>query len=729
LILEESKTVMKDIFHYNNSNNSKENDDLKSKLERIVDNFIEVIEDFKKDQDQYAKEKRKLSNTNLSEINKNLLKEKGIIAKIANIKAEIRIHEVNNRIQLCFLPLNANVSSTAAFVSLHYQKVKKEKKEELRFFYMKRWTNDDKKVFSSKNYKNLTDQEWEKLVFDNYKLKDDFKINRWREKDLNSNIIEIPDYFEEKKILIDEYLYNCGYLRKILSYNTQEDSKKKIINILISMLKDYEKLIYPEAFDQSGFFVSSKSPNQSSLINEEQNMKNEFKIPLNQILYGPPGTGKTYNTAIEALRIIMDKEDFQQLDLTDRTSIMEQYRYYKEKGQIKFITFHQSYSYEDFVEGIKPIMDSDEVKYEIKPGVLKHIANLAKSEYISPANNQIDIDFDNRRIFRVYLNELYDECIEKNILKYEKLYATDEIFNQLEPDDLILVYSTSVIKAIGLIKSKQEDSYNVEWLIKDESIPREKISKKPFLGRRVCQLSKESVDFEELKQLVQPSADKINRNYVLIIDEINRGVISKIMGELITLLEEDKRQRQENEISSILPYSGEEFILPFNLYIIGTMNTADRSIALMDIALRRRFTFKELMPDSALVKETINNNGETINLTRVFEMLNKKITILLDRDHQIGHSFFMPHKVYDIKTLKDAWFNSLLPLLNEYFYCDWQKLKLIIPTFIKNLLEDNDDLKISLDDYETSEEELFEFKKPEEFTEEEFFRAIKALES
>lgn len=282
------------------------------------------------------------------------------------------------------------------------------------------------------------------------------------------------------------------------------------------------------------------------------------KQPLNQILYGPPGTGKTYNTIIKAMEIIgtikinYDKEH----NVLNYEELQEEFNKLKQSKQIEFITFHQSYSYEEFIEGIKPVINdnNNDIKYEYNYGIFKELC-----------------------------------------LRAEK--------------------------------------------------------------------------------------DKEN-NYVIVIDEINRGNISKIFGELITLIEEDKRIGNKHELKLTLPYSKESFGIPNNLYIIGTMNTSDRSIASVDIALRRRFKFIEMMPKSKLVADISIKDDNSFK--DIFEALNEKITILLDRDHQIGHSYFMQNKIKSIDDLKNIWFDEILPLLNEYFYNDWDKLQALLGDASKN---------------------------------------------
>lgn len=376
----------------------------------------------------------------------------------------------------------------------------------------------------------------------------------------------------------------------------------------------------------------------------DNTMNDKDKTPLNQILYGPPGTGKTYNTIIEAMKII-DKNCIEyNSDNTVKNYeiVRENFKKYKALGQIEFVTFHQSYSYEEFVEGIKPDLTSGDLKYEIEKGIFKKICENASKKF----TDNFDEAYDK------FLNEI-PTCVEENYYKLNTIKNNKVFGLQLNSNNNLNIHMT--------------ENFNKQGVITKENL------KKHFENERKSKAWANYYDsiIEHLKNKFGLISEKAtSKFYVLIIDEINRGNISKIFGELITLIEEDKREN----LSVRLPYSKDEFTVPKNLYIIGTMNTSDRSIASIDIALRRRFKFKEIMPNSNLVADF------NCNFKECFEILNKRISVLLDRDHQIGHSYFIEEKYKDSNAseLETIWFDSIIPLLNEYFYSDWEKLQALL---------------------------------------------------
>lgn len=376
----------------------------------------------------------------------------------------------------------------------------------------------------------------------------------------------------------------------------------------------------------------------------DNTMNDKDKTPLNQILYGPPGTGKTYNTIIEAMKII-DKNCIEyNSDNTVKNyeTVRKYFKKYKALGQIEFVTFHQSYSYEEFVEGIKPDLTSGDLKYEIEKGIFKEICENASKKF----TDNFDEAYDK------FLNEI-PTCVEENYYKLNTIKNNKVFGLQLNGNNNLNIHMT--------------ENFNKQGVITKENL------KKHFENERKSKAWANYYDsiIEHLKNKFGLISEKAtSKFYVLIIDEINRGNISKIFGELITLIEEDKREN----LSVRLPYSKDVFTVPKNLYIIGTMNTSDRSIASIDIALRRRFKFKEIMPNSNLVADF------NCNFKECFEILNKKISVLLDRDHQIGHSYFIEEKYKDSNAseLETIWFDSIIPLLNEYFYSDWEKLQALL---------------------------------------------------
>ena len=350
--------------------------------------------------------------------------------------------------------------------------------------------------------------------------------------------------FDDFKGVLDYYV---AYKYKTYEKNYDRISESKE-ELKLNYENEFNKIIKTLTESQNNLEIEVNNIDNliENIKNDSIQSKEEFNFPLNTILYGPPGTGKTYNTIFYSVGIIeKDKSVFK--GNNNDENIFKKFKECKNKNLIKFITFHQSYGYEDFIEGIRPDLDNEskDLKYIIHSGIFKDMCNKAKN-------------------------------------------------------------------------------------------------------------------------------DKEN-NYVLIIDEINRGNISKIFGELISLIEPSKREGESEELEVILPYSKENLTIPKNLYIIGTMNTADRSIALLDIALRRRFNFIEIMPQYDILK---NKKIENIELDLLLSTINKRIEFLLDREHTIGHSYFL--NINTFEDLVQVFKNSIMPLLQEYFYDDFEKIKAIL---------------------------------------------------
>ncbi len=452
------------------------------------------------------------------------------------------------------------------------------------------------------------------------------------------------------------------------------------------------------------------------------------KRPKNIILYGPPGTGKTYMAYEEAVRIVDPAFAWK-----DRKSLVLRFRELQDSGYITFVTFHQSFSYEEFIEGFR--YDKEEKMPMVESGVFKTLVESARTDYVSP-KKKIDLNLAKRNVFKMSLGntlqgdeDIYEYCIDNNLIalgwgqnidysgaatkekvtkRFEKNSKGDEdsafnitaihyFKNIMKKDDLVFVSKGNrSLRAIGRVVG--EYSYGndtpityrhfrkVEWLLTDSNIPVEKVMKKNFSQATIYEISRNSLLEQNLQELLaKPAANKREiRNYVLIVDEINRGNISKIFGELITLIEDDKRLGMENEMVVKLPYSKEaDFGIPPNIYLIGTMNTADRSIALMDVALRRRFSFRRVAPDSKIISDLLSEkevNEDFIEiLQKTFVALNKRIKVLLNEDHTIGHSYFLKigpeDSEYDLHAI---WYDKIVPLLQEYFYNDWDKLRLVL---------------------------------------------------
>ncbi len=468
---------------------------------------------------------------------------------------------------------------------------------------------------------------------------------------------------------------------------------------------------------------------------KKNNYDNNHQTSLNTILYGPPGTGKTYSTIAKAIGIAnpfftLPSEPHSP---EGRKIVKDEYQRLYDEGKIVFTSFHQSLSYEDFIEGIKPEIsdgaagtssdeDNSGISYVIEPGIFRQISEAAgqKKKIRSKYNfDENKIEFNKMSLGNTQKDDddIFGYCIENNVIALgygdsidyssisskEKIKdaiteknrnakkfsweAVDRFKNVMKIDDIVLISKgNKYIRAIGRVTGdyffdkstsiRYNHFRNVEWLYTDTLIPISQILNEKNLSQQtIYQFYKKDINIGYIKNLLSFTDEEKNQEkYVLIIDEINRGNVSQIFGELITLLEEDKRAGNMEELEVILPYSKERFSVPANLHIIGTMNTADRSVEALDTALRRRFSFEFMPPDPQCVPENLPDND--LPLREIYILINERIKYLLDADHQIGHSYFMNIESED--HLKDVFKNKIIPLLKEYFYNDYGKIRLIL---------------------------------------------------
>ena len=473
------------------------------------------------------------------------------------------------------------------------------------------------------------------------------------------------------------------FLNEILPIVNQQIDvyKEKYPDFIANRFSDQEKMIskMEERFQKYKIIEEMEDE-----LEEEDHLMivapSEYKMPLNQILYGPPGTGKTYLTINKAVSIASPEFNLNQ----ERDLVKKEYQRLVDAGQIVFTTFHQSMSYEDFVEGIKPEIEEDSegvktVIYEIKKGIFREISENAQK--VKLQSEEVSSEY----IFEDAWDDLLSESGE---------HINREQFMMLGIQTIGMGLNIIAITDKGNLKvqpqsSKEAREYTVSFSRAkklQEAFPDLTVIKnidKEF--RAVIGGSNSTAYWAVLKYINDKIKGKTKSTtqeiplppvpYVLIIDEINRGNVSQIFGELITLIEEDKRLGNAEELQLTLPYSKTRFGVPANLYIIGTMNTADRSVEALDTALRRRFNFEEMLPNHEIL------DGKEIGgiaLDQLLSVLNKRIEILLDRDHTIGHSYLI--NVQSEEDLKYAFKNNIIPLLQEYFYGDYEKTGLVLGT-------------------------------------------------
>lgn len=433
---------------------------------------------------------------------------------------------------------------------------------------------------------------------------------------------------------------------------------------------------------------------------------------LNTILYGPPGTGKTHDVVNQVVKIIDGQVP------TDYAVAKTRFDELKAQGRVEFVTFHQSYGYEDFIEGIRPVLGDeadDSVAYKLHDGIFKAFCKRVRG---LSAKSKSDFGLnDNPVIWKVSLegtgdNETRRDCLKNGRIRIgwddygptldsESLQEAKEgrvilgaFVDGMSVGDIVLsCWSASEIDAIGVVTGEYEwhDEFahykrlrKVRWLVKDirEKIVELNGGKKLTLSTvyRLTRIQLADVLALVAKHLGGDSPmlpDATTQPCVFVIDEINRGNISKIFGELITLVEPSKRLGAEEETRVVLPYSNEAFGVPPNVYILGTMNTADRSIALLDTALRRRFDFIEMMPKPELLPD---QGPDGIDLQSMLQAMNERIEFLLDREHMIGHAYFLGGFADNptIEGLAEIFRNRIVPLLQEYFFEDYGKIRLVL---------------------------------------------------
>lgn len=446
---------------------------------------------------------------------------------------------------------------------------------------------------------------------------------------------------------------------------------------------------------------SKENDADSDEDNEDSSDINISTMTNNSILYGPTGTGKTFHSISHSVAIVENKT-IESIQTEDRLEVKNRFDQYVKDGQIVFCTFHQSLGYEDFIEGIKPVEPSseeEELTYAVEDGIFKRLCTEAAFSFVQ-SNTTVEtgkvldfsaeydrfVDTVNERFSNgestlletrsggnVFIDSIsqrnniivrHSEGNRKYTVSKKRLSKISQAFPEL---DEVTNINDQFRAEIG---GSNSSAY---WAVLNA------IRKQPraILPKESTNISGKEYSYEDKKEIIASLRNDnyigVNpQKYVIIIDEINRGNVSQIFGELITLIEDDKRLGRDEALRIKLPYSKESFGVPCNVSIIGTMNTADRSVEALDTALRRRFSFIPMVPQPGELKITSDN----INLPEILRVLNKRLSVLKDNDHTIGHAWLW--NVTDLDSLRTVFKDKILPLLQEYFYNDFEKLGLVL---------------------------------------------------
>lgn len=461
---------------------------------------------------------------------------------------------------------------------------------------------------------------------------------------------------------------------------------------------------------------------------QEYNIDNKslkFEQPKNQILYGPPGTGKTYSVRQYITDIVGQnpglKTDNEEQKINNAVKDLTWYSaialsMYRNGKNNKYKV--PNLQHQKIIKAFAATKESKKIKATLWFQMQSHTSE--SSENVNNSTKHPPYLFDKTENSEWYLTETGIKFVEENLSEQLEFLNAKNSSRKIEDFYKFITFHQSYsyeefVEGIKPSINNDEDNTTISY------------EYNRGIFKEICQ---------------QANSDPEN-NYLLIIDEINRGNISKIFGELITLIESDKRvipngerifentKIQNEELVVTLPYTKSKFGVPSNLYILGTMNTSDRSIASIDIALRRRFKFVEMMPRP---EKLVDKNKQPlmvsdINLQNLLKIINERISYILDRDHQIGHSYFMNWKNYDMTTLKNVWFDEIMPLLNEYFYADWDKLQAILgkaneigaKSFIVKIKKPNLPYEADCSD----EEAYYNFVKKEDVNETDFRTMLK----
>ena len=381
------------------------------------------------------------------------------------------------------------------------------------------------------------------------------------------------------------------------------------------------------------------------------NRSDFFSVPLNQILYGPPGTGKTYK---------LQDAYFEKFTVQETTLTKKQYL----ENLVSELTWWQ------VITVVLVDLKSAKINEIYRHELIKIKESLSNSQTVKQTlwgqlQSHTKIECDNVNV-KGRTEPLVFWKDDNSVWSVD-----EELTRELYPEAFDLLNKSKNYKA-----NPDRQIRNYEFVTFHQSFSYEDFVEgiKPKMEEQETDVSYEIKDGIFKKICLRATADPDNK-YALFIDEINRGNVSAIFGELITLIEDDKRIGEENELYIKLPYSKKEFGVPSNLHIIGTMNTADRSVEALDTALRRRFVFEEIMPRPELLR---NIEFDGFNLEELLSTINERIEALLDRDHTIGHSYFIKINSGDTEALQESFENKIIPLLQEYFYHDYEKIALIL---------------------------------------------------